>query len=638
MGLKGMLKSTDMLGPPISLTFNGSDTMKTMTGSILTICLMVATVAAICYFLIQFFDRSNPTVTERVIRSKNLLPNKFGESKMLPIYLIRDTEGTLLDVDIAVKTINATIEVAYGKFIDGKYTKGTYNYNQTACKDIIKDASLLDYFTDAQNYPEIKSDILNYGVCLKVPAKDASLLLNDNPNRAISSKENQVYSNTQFLISPCNYNTYADCQTKTKLIKQQRSIDLVFPTYILEFQNDKQPLSKYFDLENAETITDFKNFNIKKYLPTESSVENESQYFGESEIVNSFISLEPFNSETVPRKQDPADPNLPLVECGLVDSACTMFISITFQPNRIEKRYNRQYHQILDLLSDIGGIFSLLMQVFGFVNGVIIGLLKNNIFISRLLPMLPIKALTCRKKKKYPEVVHDEDRNIDEQHTFWDGLRDDAAEMVESSIDLSVLFKEICAIRVIANLLLDDKQKEMVTLASFYEFRINKSKIDEDSPDTDVGPGKKPPSSIIRERRKRAKALAEIIQRYNSPQQPSQNNERFSAELSRKIDEKIIQAYQRLKLDSIKIDHQAMKDIAPTDGFDRPASINPTLPGLMYRDSAPPNLEGHPQTRIQNDHSTPQQPDAPASFNVENDPLIHARASNYLDDIEESKP
>ena len=638
MGIKNLLKSADILGPPISLTLNGSETVKTMSGSMLTICFVGATIAAICYFLIQFFDRSNPTITERVVRSKQLLPNNFGEAKMLPIYFIRNDEFALVDVDIAIKAIYAEILVDVGKKVDGVYKEYQLTYQQAPCRDLLADPELLDYFTDAENYPDIKSDILKYGVCLKVPSKEAHLLLNENPNGSLAPEPKPDYSTLLFRISPCNYNTYADCQTKAVLTEGQGTIDLVLPTYVLELQNDMRPVTKYFDMENAESITDFKNFIIKRYLPTESRVENESQYFGETEIVSSFISLEPYTSEIITRRTDPDNPDQTLVDCGIVKFACQAFLTFTFHPNRKENRYNRRYQQVPDLLSEIGGISSLLLQVFGFVNGIILSIIKNNIFISRLFPMLPIKALSCRKKNRYPDIVHEKDQHLDEHINFWDDLRDDAVEMVESSIDLSVLFKEICAIRVIANLLLDDKQKEMITLASFYEFRIKKQQEEEEKSSGKSKLGTNPQSRIQRERMSRAKAIADIVRRKKISDQTASNKTKLPDDLSRQIDDRIIEAFEKLKIDTFKIGDQTLKEMTLQDGFHRNFAIDPEELQLGHQNSSPqdPN-NGDQPLEAQNSPFTQKQAEHPVSINTEIAELKNQKTKKDNDDMDERK-
>ena len=562
-----MVRNADMLGPPITLTLNGSETVKTFFGSVLTLVLFGATLASTVYFLIKFGDKSAPTVLEKIVRHPDFQPIDFGKEKFIPIFFVRDYYDLPVPAERSIKVISPQLEVNFLFKKDGKFGAPEFkNFSHGTCREIHENAQYLDYFSDAENWAEVKDHILKNGVCIKIDKKDQHLIRSVNPNYFYQNKVDRVvheYSDLTFTVDPCDVAESGECFGDKVLGPGNGGdnpgngyIEYRFPKSEIFLDDSKEPIKKHWELEEGPEITEFVFAVTNYYSHYLSVVEDESQYLGKATKVDSFISLDLSTSEKVERNKTHLGGTV--FQCNSKDPAipCTSFFSIKFKPEKKEIYINRSYTKALDLLSEIGGIYSLLTSVLSFVNILVLNLIKSNYYIASLFPVLPLKSFTCKKKKKYREVSKQVESDIDKHNKYWSDLGDEAVQMVESSIDLAVLFREICTIRVIANLLLDDKQKEMVTLASFYQFKTTKESKKESEKK------KKSDSKSVqmtKDRKARAKIFYEIQQRLMKGPDPQSAEGApgdcapLEPKLARRIDEEIVKAYKELKLETFQV-------------------------------------------------------------------------------------
>ena len=613
MGLRNMIRNADMLGPPITLTLNGSETVKTYFGSIMTLVLFGATMASSVFFLIKFFDKSAPTVTETTVRYQDFQPIEFGEKKNIPIFFVRSYDDKPLPVDISSKIIRPKLTAAYNNKVNGAMTSGGKDFAPAPCKEVFGNPKYLDYFSDADNWEATKSHILDNGICFMIEKSDLHMLRSDNPNAQILEFVDGVkreYSYIFYGVQPCDVAKTGECLTKKYLVQDPNGdefansyIEFIFPKPVLNLQNSEKPVKKYWEIEEGLQVKSFDKYPVFYYSHYMSVIEDESQYLGELKRVESFINLDTKPQATITRQSNEDTPGEIVYECdSRIDPEsspkkyCDYFMTINFVPDRKETNFNRRYTQFPDLLSQIGGIYSLLIGVFSFINGIVLNIIKSNYYIAGLFPMLPLKSFTC-KKKKYNEVSKQVDSDIQKHNKYWNDLGEEAVEMVESSIDLAVLFHEICKIRVIANLLLDDKQKEMITLASFYQFKNAK----EAKEDSERSKQEDSSTQMKNERKKRAKAYYEIKHRLSKKpetqtgENATESDQQLESRLARKIDEEIVKAYKELKLDAFQV-HEDPE----FDDFKRMESDIRQKPNGIQANQDPDNQLGESHKNNQN--------------------------------------
>ena len=172
MSLRKMFRNADMLGPPINLKLNGSETVKTFFGSFLTLVLFGAMLGSTVYYLIKFIDKSAPTVLEKTVRHSDIKPIDFGNHKFIPIFFVRKYGDAPVLAERSIKVISPQLKVRYQFKKDGKFWASKSKiFSHATCKEIHDNANYLDYFSDAKNWAEVKDHILKNGVCIKIEKK-----------------------------------------------------------------------------------------------------------------------------------------------------------------------------------------------------------------------------------------------------------------------------------------------------------------------------------------------------------------------------------------------------------------------------------------------------------------------------------
>ena len=592
MGVRNVLQKVDMLGPGFSLNVGGSEKLKSTAGSVLTLCYFGSTIAALAYFIIKFFDHSSPTVNEQNDYNKAGKTVPIGNLSYFPILFVRNAFQSTVKVENAMLAIdpyiNHFLKPEGGQNIRKKYSA-------LPCRDVRSNSSLLDYFSDSDDFKLYEDLIIENGICIAIPKKDQSSIESLPPNE----KQNQIndtskFSSIDLVIDPCDLNKHSDCLTSHYFGKLDPlgfydldfdgglgKIEVLFPDYGYDPTNFEKPFSKYFDLENSFTISSFEEARTQIDTPLQTSLFDQSQYFGKDVLTYSSISTSSKSFEI--RKREANSSMEPILNCksGNLDPEyyCDTLYSLQFSAQQKEVKIMRKYNQIPDILSGIGGISTILLQFFTYANLGVLLFTQKSILTSKLFPMLPQKKLKAGKKKnKYPEIkVEDEndDQKVQEHNKYWDEVIDDAVDLVERTLDISFLFKELCKVRVLANALLDESQTELSAISSLMMYRKEK-KNEEDLGQEDkkvksggesylenksdiVETKTKKESKLISERKKTAKKKREhmrkVIKRNEAKaKEGGLENPSFED----RVDLYLVNAISELKLQSLSDDSGAL--------------------------------------------------------------------------------
>ena len=592
MGVRNVLQKVDMLGPGFSLNVGGSEKLKSTAGSVLTLCYFGSTIAALAYFIIKFFDHSSPTVNEQNDYNKAGKTVPIGNLSYFPMLFVRNAFQSIVKVENAMLAIDPYIN-HFLKPEGGKQTQK--KYSALPCRDVRSNSSLLDYFSDSDDFKLYEDLIIENGICIAIPKKDQSSIESLPPNEKQKQfNDTSKFSSIDLVIDPCDLNKHSDCLTSHYFGKLDPlgfydldfdgglgKIEVLFPDYGYDPTNFEKPFSKYFDLENSFTISSFEEARTQIDTPLQTSLFDQSQYFGKDVLTYSSISTSSKSFEI--RKREANSSMEPILNCksGNLDPEyyCDTLYSLQFSAQQKEVKIMRKYNQIPDILSGIGGISTILLQFFTYANLGVLLFTQKSILTSKLFPMLPQKKLKAGKKKnKYPEIkVEDEndDQKVQEHNKYWDEVIDDAVDLVERTLDISFLFKELCKVRVLANALLDESQTELSAISSLMMYRKEK-KNEEDLGQEDkkvksggesylenksdiVETKTKKESKLISERKKTAKKKREhmrkVIKRNEAKaKEGGLENPSFED----RVDLYLVNAISELKLQSLSDDSGAL--------------------------------------------------------------------------------
>ena len=493
MRVKKLLQKVDMLGPGFSLNVGGSETLKSTPGSILTLCYFLSMVGATVYFITKFFDRSSPTINEHSEYDKAGKTVPIGNLSYFPIFFVRDSFSVPIKVERALLAINPYLTNFQR---DAQGVRSTKVYKSISCREVRSDSSLLDYFSDSDDFKLYENLIIERGICIAIPKKDQSSIESLPPNeQQIQLNDSSKYSTLNYEIFPCDLLIHQECLSSHYFGELDplatvppdfdgglATIEVLFPKYGYDPTNYNKPYSKYFDLENSFSIRAFYTVRSETEIPLQTTLYDESQYFGSDRLTYSLISTTSKSFEL--RNREVNSTMKPILDCKGDNSDpeyyCDSFFALKFSSQQKEVKIIRKYEQIIDILSGIGGISSLLLQFFTYANLGVLFFTQKNILTSKLLPMLPQKKLKIGKKKnQYPDIKVDnenDEKEVQEHNKYWDGVIEDAVDLVERTIDITFLFKELSKVRVLANALLDESQTELSPISSLMMYRKEKEK------------------------------------------------------------------------------------------------------------------------------------------------------------------
>ncbi len=297
-----------------------------------------------------------------------------------------------------------------------------------------------------------------------------------NPNDIATSKDSDT-SSIFIEVSPCSeYDSGPDgnplqCDTENFTYFK---IDLVYPTYSRDLSNRDNPVQVDIRIEEALTLSNFKLVKSDQITPINVEIVNESLFFGLKKTFHksSYIEFQYGSPEFDFRGNN--DGKSELVCNELTD--CQYFYKASFYNSFKKKQVIRKYKPIIEVLSEIGGISTLLLQVFTYLNMIYLYFARQKIITQRVLPVL--QQNTHRKTPASPkdriETETDSFKTSDQESVDLSAVQQEASELVEQTLDFSNLFHELCMVKVLAELILKDTDKQKLVLSALQLIREKK--------------------------------------------------------------------------------------------------------------------------------------------------------------------
>ena len=465
MGLS--LNMFDILGPTFTLNISGQEKLKSKVGSLLTLGFLSCFIVASGFFIAGFFDRTTPAVVTEEINLKTGPKVEFGRSNMLPLIILNDkSEGFDDEIDPNDVDNYLDIKLHVTRETKKKNAKGEdvpvnerVSYSAVPCKSLTSKGKF-NYLARARNYQDWKPYIDEFAICIDANEADINKIF------MAANSESPDSTKLTIVMMPCSGPLEADggsCKPESDISKL--SMELLFPTLNPDFFNYKDPTYMNIEFDNSLSIPDFALERVDSFKPINHIIYDEDQFTGSPKESGMFIELQPLGPTYTTRNQ--ADP----YSCEDPDSeTCKPVYSVSFVNGLKSFKYTRKYKSATAVLSEIGGISTLLLQVFTYLNMIYLYFARTEIMCQQLFPSLgtaPSDNHTPNSSVKTEAQKENDKQRIKRVKE----LRTEAVNMIDSSIDLSILFKEICSIRVLTEIFLDDMQRNLVALSSLQVFR-----------------------------------------------------------------------------------------------------------------------------------------------------------------------
>ena len=488
------LKNLDFMTPPIQLNIGGKSGVKTYFGVAMTVLYLLAVCAFSYVIILTFFDTASPTVTEEVSQTPLNPRVDMIANKMFPVVYVMANQVVLLPS----AAIARYLTVSYNKFrlIQTLNPNGTTSYAFDVvempvipCSQALKNATLAQVYSQYLSTDFFKQHGNTSGLCPMFYPEE-SFLQGGGSEASIDILVLEIY--------PCTLTDATKCASLNEILSL--GILVTQPSTSLILGNYTDPVTSYLNADVNYFINN--NINQRYFVQTMySEIWDQSQIMYTSSMRANFSSIEKsvFNSVARPSSQ---------ITCPGVKvfqgSSCFPYLEYQFASGPTKHRYTRAYKTLTQILSQLGGINSMVMLVFIYINLIYNYYAKKQLLVEKVFKFFKnLKAPRGNSKSDSPPPTNPKvptkiplptdfgsqevedfrvskkdsiDKNGDSEHLLnplsrlnekeLNVLRDEAYEVIIKNLDVITLVREVNNLKVLTHLLFKDYQHKLMPLIS----------------------------------------------------------------------------------------------------------------------------------------------------------------------------
>ena len=502
--MRGWLLELDFLAPPLNLNVGGASGLRSMFGVFLSI-VYTGTIALLGYFIVlQYFDTTNPQVAQDASEAGYYPRISFVDNKFFPVLYV-----FLNDViNIPVDSIPKYFTVRYYKYnITMKMDNSTGKTSITSdlktmdvvpCRDIMKDPVYFKYYEPYQDTEFFKLYGEKFGLCIKVNESLSSIQGGGaDPNTEILS----------YKIMPCSLSNTSKCAS----LDDMRKVGFIFsmPSASMNLSNYENPMSSYLNADNFYYINEGLKQKFQSKMFQTEIFDDPGMYFPTRHRTN-FSAVDRLITSS--RTRDPTQ--LTCTDAEVLSTACNAYVNFDFMSSGRKITITRSYKGVVEVIGDLGGVNSVVFLFFLYANLVYVTTMQkkwlvNTIFdffrddlfqvksasghkksggVGRCLSWVFCCRLCCKKKDKPKSTTLDDsedgkkpqDINLKLDKETVKSLQDEAFQVIEKTLDVITLVREINNLKVLTHMLLRDYHHKLVPLISL-SLQCSKSKASKPS-------------------------------------------------------------------------------------------------------------------------------------------------------------
>lgn len=522
----------DLLGPVFNITFRGEPSLKTKVGALLTLTYVCSLIACTGVFFNSYFDTSQPRVVYSIKSLDYTHRLNVAKMGMLPIFSIYDLNE--------VRWLNSTETLDKFTFLlvateimadeEGKIAVKDSIARAVPCSEIAAKATSFNYPRKASNYGEIQSVIHSRGLCFDIEDPDLFSI----KGHGMEKGDRQVY----IRALPCFERD--DCNTDDSIFNNYE-INAVFPQFLTDVNNKEIPMRMVYDIEDSVRTFNFDMSSTFTMTANTETVHDEPRVWGDGKLISTqprIVSTVETNLFRYFYEKEPGNFQ-PQYRCKIDQisfDGCQGLKKYVFKYAPKEHQNTRKYTNLLDTLSNIGGISSILLYIFIYGNYIQLYFRQDKIIAERVFPML--KLIDPGDGNKRREIL---------QH--------EAVQLLNSYFDIANIYKELCCLKLISRHFLDSHQQELATLYPLHQLQIQKE-LDSEEKKGKTANSQHRPKKPRRERnyfdKSQINAYRRLKTRFNFPETPDDGQLEF---------EQPVESPRNLRMIKREIDEVLLKSI-----------------------------------------------------------------------------
>ena len=476
MKVLNFCKQLDILAEGVNLNVKGGKGVKSLVGSLLT-AISLGMFTYTCVYLIQeYISTNSPVVVQQPSFNQNYPAIDMKANNMIPYFVVYAGGSTTSPVNASQAAAYFTFTLSYITYVQ-TYVNGTNTQVQTLNYTIAMPCSIVDPMPVNSTTPISIINYQQYGLCFNTSALPSTTVRGNSGD--------QFMSVLSLVVHPCILLT--GCVSTTQ--SESSSFVAALRNPILNLSNYEHPLS-YFLLPNQfvyvnPTITQRTVSN----LGVTEVWDNNGMFSSDSLRVN-YSTVNPTFPNPIRRNQVVATCNSTLILAGL----CLPYYRYDYFSSGSYLKITRYYTGAIETMANIGGLRDIIFTAFIFIY-----MGYNRWFKKSYLVELIYKMKAERKSSKVKPwgVVdsHPPELNLGRSPSTGSELRqsysigksqskegiisvsqeviDHAYEVIEDSLDVVNIIKELNTLKVLTKFLMKDYHKKLVPLVAL-NIDINK--------------------------------------------------------------------------------------------------------------------------------------------------------------------
>lgn len=437
--LKKYLLSGDNLAAPFGLKFRGEDKHRTIFGAL---CTLLGGIVVLAYFL--------------------WLIVSYGKYELIGVSVFRKrwtTKGGAEEYGLMENKLLPRVGATYSTY-DSNGDQVTKDSGEDIFK-IFTPGIAITNFVEINGQKTSKLNFYPYEVC------------KDDPKYTCPTEEATKLAKLTFYSPAANL-------PEVRLVVYPCSLSAGCDSFGL-----KDAVLNYKFTERQDVDTEVVENPVFTYEGTSEEVRNKDYYTSQEHLykvepvevfdINGFPRKDRFSGkvlsiQSITRTTGTRNPLNSVTACDMPfdPSTCQHFARLSFEQSQFYTRHDRTFKSLIDVLSQTGGIFSIVMLVIGIFYGLANRGSEEAYIVEKVYGIKrrpqSLRYYLCCHKKKYEDqgVIEASDRNAYVSSEVFDK----AAARVSNNLDLVTIAKELDCIKFIIHYLMEDYQRRLVTLAA----------------------------------------------------------------------------------------------------------------------------------------------------------------------------
>ena len=488
----------DMLAPEVTFRFNGSRGVRSWVGILLTVC-YACTVSVLSYItVLTYFSSDSPTVVTDTSEGGKTHYVHLGDNSLLPVMFMTIDEAVYLEPEKA--PVFFTLQFSKFKFrntvgSDGvpKLTFSKFDMQVVPCKTLAINETAFKYYKKYENDELFRTFGMQYGLC--VHGLHEELYIQGFGTEADLDM-------LIFQAFPCSL--AAGC-APLSLVKRVNLVS-ASPIATLNVSNYNKPVKYSMNIDSYYYV----NEGLKqKYQPRviSTTLLDDSQSIMNQlkgrELKDHYFSIDKTMLTNNMRGRDSSQVTCTPLEISTL--ACTTYFQLEYLSTSKEVKIARVYKSMTRTLGEIGGINSFAFILYYYLNRIYCYFAQKKIMVNSVFDFFPEEDEKRKMRQRGPPHAKEQGKDLgkelggvegkegkDQKGSFglynklignlddssYEKMKKDAYEMIEESIDVVNIAKQMVMMRLITEILLKQYHQKIAPLIGL---RIRRGKLNRKS-------------------------------------------------------------------------------------------------------------------------------------------------------------